>query len=369
MSPRAPLVVFAGGGSVGHLAPAFALETALARRGARALYVTPGEAVERGWFPPGAPEPVHLDAPRRPRTLLQALLFGPRMVRAVLRGAGLLRRRRARAVLALGGWPCVPAALAALLTGTRLALVTSDTTPGVVVRLLTPLAWRVYAAQASARTRLTRGLLRGRNERVLPTGPIVRPEVVEGRRDPAALGLAPARRTFFVFGGSLGAEGLNRAFVAGLCEAVRQDPALRERLQVLHSVGKSGAGVAEAYAAAGVPHRVLPYLREIGTAYRSADLVVARAGAITCAELEAVGAPAVLVPNPHHADRQQLKNAEPLAARGGALVIEERDLTPAAVRDVVLPLLFDPARLAVMSERVRVGYRDATSSVAADLLS
>jgi UDP-N-acetylglucosamine--N-acetylmuramyl-(pentapeptide) pyrophosphoryl-undecaprenol N-acetylglucosamine transferase len=81
-----------------------------------------------------------------------------------------------------------------------------------------------------------------------------------------------------------------------------------------------------------------------------------------------VGAPAVLVPYPHHADRQQFRNAEPLVARGGALVIEEQALTPAAVRDVLLPLLFDAPRLAEMSSRMRVGYRDATAAVVEDLL-
>jgi UDP-N-acetylglucosamine--N-acetylmuramyl-(pentapeptide) pyrophosphoryl-undecaprenol N-acetylglucosamine transferase len=276
---------------------------------------------------------------------------------------------RPRAVVALGGWPCVPASIAALLTGTRLALVTSDTTPGLVVRLLAPFAWRIYAAQEAARSRLAGRRTPEAVPHIRRTGALVRPEVVEARRDPAALGLDARLRTLFVVGGSRGAEGLNRALAQGLREAAALDPTLARRLQVLHSVGLSGAGIGEAYAAAGLPHRVVPFLREIGTAYRSADLVVSRAGALTCAELEAVGAPAVLVPYPHHADRQQFKNAEPLAARGGALVLEEDALTPAAVREVLLPLLFDAPRLAAMSARMQVGYLDATGSVAEDLLS
>jgi len=155
----------------------------------------------------------------------------------------------------------------------------------------------------------------------------------------------------------------------GLYEARQADRNLTRRIQVLHSVGGAGAGVAEAYRAAGLPHHVVPFLREIGTAYKTADLVVSRAGALTCAELEATGAPAVLVPYPHHADRQQFKNAEPLAARGGAVILEEKALSPAAVREVILRLLADPPRLAEMSRKMASGARDATTEVAADLLA
>lgn len=368
MTARPPLVVFAGGGTVGHLAPAFALATALERRGARTRFVTPGEAVEAEWFPPGAPPPLALAAPRRPRTLADALRFPGRLLGALGRALRLLQRLRPRAVVGLGGWPCVPASAAALLTGVPLALITSDASPGIVVRVLAPFARRVYAAQEAARRRLARGRPPAARPRYRTTGPLVRPEVVEARRDPALLGLVEGRRTLFVVGGSRGAEGLNRALAEGLRQAAAADPTLAARLQVLHSVGLAGAGIGEVYRAAGLSARVVPFLREIGTAYRSADLVVSRAGALTCAELEATGAPAVLVPYPHHADRQQFENAEPLARRGGAAVLEEQALSPAAVREVVLRLLFDAPRLAEMSRRMAVGRRDATGEVAEDLL-
>lgn len=355
---------------MGHLAPGFALAQALERRGARALFLTPGEAVEADWFPAPGPARATVPAPRRPRGLREALPFLPRLGRSVALALRLVRRERPRALVALGGWPCVPGAAAALLAGVPLALITSDAQPGLVVRLLAPLARRVYAAQEAARARLARGRAPAATPRLRWTGPIVRPEVPEARRDPAALGLDPALPTLFVVGGSLGARGLNDAVVAGLRAALASEPSLAGRLQVLHATGRQGGeGVAEAYAALGLRHVVRPFVREVGNALQSAALVLSRAGALTCAELEATGAAAVLVPYPHHEDRQQFQNAEPLVARGAALLVEEAALTPEAVRRTVLTLLLDPERLAAMRAAMRRGYRDAASAVADDLLA
>lgn len=359
-APRAAWL--AGGGTVGHLAPGFAIASALAARGQGALFVTPGEAREAGWFPPGSPPVAHLPAPRRPRSLGDALRFVPRMAAAVGRGVRRLHRERPAAVLALGGWPCVPAALAALASGTPLALLASDLVPGVVVRALAPLARRTYVAHAEAAGRL-------RSRRVRVTGPVLRPGLRAAVRDPVRLGLDGGRLTLLVVGGSLGARALNEAMVQGVAAAVAAEPGLRDRLQVLHSVGGAGEGVEAGWQAAGVRARVVSFIQDMGTAYRSADLVVSRAGAITCAELEALGVPAVLVPYPHHEDRQQHLNAQRLAARGGALVLEEHALTPQAVREQVLGLLLDPARRAAMAQALQQEAVDAAGHIADDLLA
>ncbi len=360
MSPPAPLVWLAGGGSVGHLAPGFAVARSLAALGGRAVFLTPGEPQERDWFPPDSPPVTTLAAPRRPQNLSQALAFLPRLLASVGRGVRRLHAERPRAVLALGGWPCVPAALAALVSGVPLMLLASDATPGIVVRVLAPLARRCYLAQAGA----ARGLKRAR---VLVTGPVVRAEVAQARRDPVRLGLREDRLTLFAVGGSLGARGLNVALSDGLAQCVTAEPALRERIQVLHCVGQGGAGVEATYARVGLAARVLPFLSDMGTAYRTADLVVSRAGALTCAELEATGAPAVLVPYPHHADRQQFKNAEPLVARGAALLVEEATLTPEVVRATLVGLLLDAPRRATMATAMARGWSDAAGIIARDL--
>jgi UDP-N-acetylglucosamine--N-acetylmuramyl-(pentapeptide) pyrophosphoryl-undecaprenol N-acetylglucosamine transferase len=355
-------VLIVGGGTVGHLGPGFAVADALRRRGAAVRFATPGERQERDWFPASEPAPLATPALRRPRSALGLPGFGLRLVGAVRRTRRLLVRERPDVVVALGGWPCVPAVLAARTRAIPVAFIASDAKPGVAVRRLAGLAARIYVARESAAREL------GDRPSVRVTGPAIRKEVLEARADPAAYGLDPERPTLFVTGGSLGARALNEALPRGLAAAVRADPTLATRIQVLHQVGESGEGVAAIYAEAGIRSTVVRFVEHIGCAYRTATLVVARGGALTCAELAAVGTPAILVPYPHHADRQQYENAEALAAGGGARVVEEHDLGPEGVRRHVLDLLEDAAAIERMRNALRTREPDGAGQIAADLI-
>jgi UDP-N-acetylglucosamine--N-acetylmuramyl-(pentapeptide) pyrophosphoryl-undecaprenol N-acetylglucosamine transferase len=139
-------------------------------------------------------------------------------------------------------------------------------------------------------------------------------------------------------------------------------PQVRAGLQVLHSAGPDAERCREAWHAAGVRAFTAPFVRDMAAAYGTADLAVSRAGAVTCAELLATGTPSVLVPYPHHADRQQFENARPLVEAGAALLVEEQDLTPERFRDTVLALLGDPARRAEMQEAAALAARGHASS-------
>jgi UDP-N-acetylglucosamine--N-acetylmuramyl-(pentapeptide) pyrophosphoryl-undecaprenol N-acetylglucosamine transferase len=169
--------------------------------------------------------------------------------------------------------------------------------------------------------------------------------ITSARRDPARFGLDPARRTLFVVGGSLGAAGLNQRARAGLLAAVAARPALANEVQVIHAAGTPDeADAAQAdYARAGLRAHVRPFLAEIGEAYMSADLVLSRGGAGTVAELAALHRPAVIVPYPHHADRQQWKNAAPLVDAGQAVLVEEGALDASTFAREVLGRLLAPA--------------------------
>lgn len=340
-----PCVLLAGGGTVGHLAPGFAVRDALLDLGVECLFVTPGEEREKGWFPAGDPEPLHVPAPRLPKAILDRVTFLPKMAWAVHRGRRLVRRERAAAVLALGGWPCAPTAIAAATRGVPLFLLVTDAVPGVVVRRLGGKASRIYATTAEGKTAVARP------DKTVVVGSIVRRGVAEARRDPGRFGLVEGRPTLLVVGGSLGAKGLNDRFRDGLRQAVQADPSLVSRLQVIHSTGTEEEAQAsrKLFAALGLAAFVEPFVQDIGTALRTADLVLCRGGAGTLAEVEALARPAVVVPYPHHADRQQFKNAERLVASGAAVVVEEGSLDPASLRTNVLDLLGSPARLASMT--------------------
>jgi UDP-N-acetylglucosamine--N-acetylmuramyl-(pentapeptide) pyrophosphoryl-undecaprenol N-acetylglucosamine transferase len=332
-------VLLAGGGTAGHLAPGFALRSALAAHGVRCAFVTPGEEKERAWFPEGEAEPLHVAAPRLPRSAVPAAAFPLRMGASVAWALAVLRRERPGAVVALGGWPCAPVALAALLARVPLHLVAVDAVPGVVVRSLSRFAARTYLASGEARGALPRP------DRAVVVGPFLRPDLAAARRDPARFGLAPGVPTLLVVGGSLGASALNGAVLAGLTVAAAADPSLASRVQVIHSTGPEGEATAKtAYDRLGVRAFVAPFVAAMPDALATADLVLCRGGASTLAEVRALARPAVVVPYPHHVDRQQERNAEPLVRAGLATVVDQAELTPAAFGTVVLARLLDPRR-------------------------
>jgi len=363
------VVFLAGGGSVGHLAPGFAVREALRAAGHDAVFVTPGEAREAAWFPADDPPPLYASAPRLPRGLVAKALFPVRMLWAVRAARRLLKAHAPVAVLALGGWPCAPTALAAAFGKVPMHLLATDAVPGLVVRKLARRATCVWLTDPRARA----GLPEGTRTRVV--GSVVRSAVTSARRDPARFGLAEGKRTLFVVGGSLGAQGLNARARAGLVAAVRARPGLASTLQVLHAAGTDAeADAARAdYAAVGLACHVTAFIAAVGAAYQTADLVLCRGGAGTVAELAALRRPAVVVPYPHHADRQQFKNAEGLVAAGQATLVEEGALDVATFRREVVDVLLDPAALArrapAPDDRTSsVGNADGAATIAAELV-
>lgn len=347
-------ILFSGGGTVGHLAPGFALADALAEHGIHTCFATPGETREAGWFE-GRDPPLTIPATRLPRRPLSAMAFPFRLWRCVKQARRVLREAEADCVVALGGWPCAPAAFAARKAGAKLVLFAADAVPGRVVRWLRRRADRIYVAHESAKDAL--------GGQATVTGPLLRRAVLRGERDPSRFGLHADRVTLLVTGGSLGAQGLNDRLLEGLRAAIQADPSWTQRLQVLHATGGQ-AGIADQYDAMGLAHRVVPFLGEMGHAYATCDLFVGRAGAGTCDEVAALDLPALLVPYPHHADRQQVRNAERLAAASGAVHwIDEAALTPDAVAEHVL------ARLGGARDHAQIpASSDAAAETAADLI-
>jgi UDP-N-acetylglucosamine--N-acetylmuramyl-(pentapeptide) pyrophosphoryl-undecaprenol N-acetylglucosamine transferase len=156
----------------------------------------------------------------------------------------------------------------------------------------------------------------------------------------ATFGLDPDRPTLLVVGGSQGAASLNRAAVGAA------DALTAAGVQVLHARGPKNTDVTvPARPAGSAPYVVVDYLERMDLAYAAADLALCRAGAVTVAELSAVGLPAVFVPLPI-GNGEQRRNALPVVEAGGGLLVEDADLSPSWIESSVLPLLTDPAELA-----------------------
>ena len=273
----------------------------------------------------------------------------------------ILREERPAVVVGTGGYAAAPLLLAARLARVPLVLQEQNAWPGLTTRWFARGARQIHLGFPEAAAQLRPG----RHTRVYTLGnPIVAPEEApQGAAARARLGIAPAERVVFAFGGSQGARRLN----AVIAEAIDSG-----RLDDLTICWSTGAAAWERYRRYDRRPRciVRAFWDPIAEAYAAADLVVARAGAMATAELCAFGLPAILVPLPTAAAEHQTRNAEALAAAGAAIHLPERDLTPVALLDAVQTILGDAARAARMRERaLERGHPDAARRIAEAILT
>ncbi len=269
---------------------------------------------------------------------------------------------RPDAVVGFGGYVSIPVGFAALLRGIPLVLHEQNSVPGLANRVLSRWAKRVAVTYEESADLLAHP------DRVVVTGNPVRDAVSASLREAGrqALGLPAEDRVLLVFGGSRGARHLNTALVA-----LRDRLVAEADLHIIHVAGAAEAStVRQALEDAGGDAdgrwRVLDYLNDMGNALAAADLVVARAGATSIAEMTALGLPAVLVPYPYATDDHQTKNARTMVAHGAAELVADSELDDERFGDILLGILSDTGRRATMSDASRaLGRPDAAHRVVA----
>ncbi len=348
-------VVLAGGGSAGHVEPMLNTADALRRQdpAVRISVLGTAEGLEARLVPLRGYDLVvvpKVPLPRRPTT---DLLRVPGRLRAAVRTTRQhLDAVEASVVVGFGGYVSVPAYLAAHRRGTPIVVHEANARAGIANRL--GARWARTTAAAVP------GALPGAHVVGIPLRQAISGLDRTAARPAArrALGLDD-RPVLLVTGGSQGARRINDAVVAA---AGRLDEA---GVQVLHVTGPTQADdVRRALGQAPSGHHVLDYVDDMATAYAASDAVVCRAGAMTCAELAAVGLPALYVPLPIGNGEQAL-NARPTVDAGGGLLLDDAALTADSLLEVVLPWLTDPARLTAMSRAARgLGHTDADEALA-----
>jgi UDP-N-acetylglucosamine--N-acetylmuramyl-(pentapeptide) pyrophosphoryl-undecaprenol N-acetylglucosamine transferase len=359
-------VVFAGGGTGGHLYPALAIARALVRLNpaVRPFFIGAERGIEKQILPttefPFALFPVHpiyrTEVGRNVRGIRETLSSWGGIGRAI-------RGHDATVVVGTGGYASGMALAWAITHGVPTVQQVADAIPGVTARATARWAKALYLGFESARTRVGAGA----GTHVMVTGnpieppPVPRPDRAQARAK-FGLDVGPDVNVVLVFGGSQGSEAINRAVGEWLTGP------LAPNLRVIWGVGTRHFD--------GLKHRespqvrVLPYLSPIGDAYAAADLAITRAGAMTCAELAAWGLPAILVPLPNSAADHQTGNARAIAEAGAGELLPQSPALGAHLRDAVARLLADRVTLASMAGRAReIGRPNAAQIIAKDILT
>ena len=356
-------VLMAGGGTGGHLMPALALAQVLqdAGKGIEPVLVGAERGIEAQVLP-RYPFRHHL-LPMEPiyrRTWwnnVRALVTAGRAWRAVGR---VLDAEQPVIVVGTGGYAAGPVVWRAQQRGLPTVLQEQNAFPGLATRWLARRARQVHLGFPEARERLRVG---PRTAVFALGNPIRVPEPGSRHAALVELGLLPTRPTLLVFGGSQGARAINYA-VAGALER-----RLLDEVNVVWGTGTAHIPALGRYAVAG---RVVVqgFFDPMAPVYRAADLVVARAGAMTVAELCAWGKPSILVPLPTAAADHQTQNAAALAEAGAAIHLAEARLTPYTLAQEVTALVSDRARLESLGTLARGrGHPDAAREIVSKILT
>jgi UDP-N-acetylglucosamine--N-acetylmuramyl-(pentapeptide) pyrophosphoryl-undecaprenol N-acetylglucosamine transferase len=352
-------VVLAGGGTAGHIEPALALADALRRADPRIPITCLGteRGLETRLVPLRGYDLVLIPAVPLPRSLNADLLSVPgRLSGAIGAAADALDDARAEVVVGFGGYVATPAYLAARRRRVPIVVHEANSRPGLANKIGARLTTHVFTGQPGAR--LPHATFIG-----IP----IRREIAGldrlalGDKARAHFGLRPDLPVLLVTGGSQGARSLNRAAV-GAAAWIRE-----AGVQVLHIIGpRSDIEVPPPGGQA--PYVAVPYLDRMDLAYAAADFAMCRAGAMTCAELTAVGLPAAYIPLPIGNGEQRL-NALPIEELGGGIIVDDANLTPEWIAETLLPVMLDPELVAAMSRAAaEAGRRDADRRLAAEVL-
>jgi UDP-N-acetylglucosamine--N-acetylmuramyl-(pentapeptide) pyrophosphoryl-undecaprenol N-acetylglucosamine transferase len=366
-------VIFAGGGTGGHLYPALNIAAAMraARPGLETVFVGARRGVEARVLPEKGVDyrllslqPIHRRQVWRNWRLL------PSLVSSVWSLARLTARLRPSLVVGTGGYASGPACGWAVLTGIPLAIQEQNAFPGLATRWLSRFARQIHLGFPEALEHLRPG----RATEVHQHGnPIAPPDAAPDRGPARAFfGLQATSTVVLVVGGSQGARAINEALLAALEQVAAGAAARPEGVELVWATGPTHvAGLRARLEPLGVDDwvHVLGYIDDMPKALSAADLAVSRAGAMATAELLAWGVPAVLVPLPTAAADHQAHNARALAAAGAAVALPEAEASPDRLWSEITALARDPGRRKGMRTRaLERAAPDAARRIAEDLL-
>jgi UDP-N-acetylglucosamine--N-acetylmuramyl-(pentapeptide) pyrophosphoryl-undecaprenol N-acetylglucosamine transferase len=359
-------VVFAGGGTGGHLFPGIALAEEFTRRnpGCRVVFVSSGRPLEERVLAETGFEKYRIPVEGiKGRRGMAKLKTAVRLPFSLFYAMALLVRVRPDVVIGMGGYSAGPVVLAAWMLGRRRVICEQNRLPGMTNRILARFAQRIYVSFPDT-------FANAPADKTVLAGNPVRRRIVEAlstkETKTAFTKHENGRFTVLVLGGSQGAKGINRA-VTGALDHLAE----KETYHFIHQTGEHDVqAVAAAYAEKNFSAVVASFFADMAALYRQADLVICRSGATTVAEIAVAGKAAVFVPFPHATDDHQRHNAVDLVGAGAAEMILENDLNAEELAEKIVFYRQHPAALTAMQTAMKgFGRPDAAKKIVDDIVS
>ncbi|MBQ7109078.1 MAG: undecaprenyldiphospho-muramoylpentapeptide beta-N-acetylglucosaminyltransferase [Clostridia bacterium] len=362
-------ILFAGGGTAGHINPALAIANYICKNNenTEVLFVGTEEGLEKSLVPHGGYglETIKIHGFER-KISFETLKTVLEIPTAVLASKKIIKKFKPDVVVGTGGYVCGPVVYAAAKMGIPTFIHESNAFPGVTTKILSGVADVVAVGVEAAGKYLPKA------KKLVLTGNPIRPSIMAVDDFAARRTLGLDSRPFILFfGGSLGARDFNKVVTDWISSVAEEG-----KYQILMGTGKLNQmdAVKERFLANGVniekyPHiTISEYIYDMDIAMNGADLVVSRAGASTLAELTAIGKPSVLVPSPYVTDNHQYHNAKAVEDGGGAKVITEDEFTVEALNKAITEIIETPGKLLEMKRgAAKMGVPDSLELICREI--
>ncbi len=327
-------IIFAGGGTGGHLMAGLSTAEEIQSRlqEAEIIFYGTDKKFEKRCVEQRGFQFRQIHARKWEKSWKHMFMFMSTLFVGVIESLLAMRRFNPDIVVGLGGYASAAPIIAAKLLNIHSVLLEQNLIPGKANRFLAKWVDEIYCHW--------QGSLKwfGKAKVVRVTGTPIRSDILHSQKLNSAkkFGLNPSKKTILITGGSQGAQAINEVIIKCLPKL----ESLSDKLQIIHCTGEYGYEIAkEAYKQSKVHAFVCSFLDDMGAAFSMADMVICRAGATTIAEITAIGIPAILIPYPHAADNHQYWNAMELVSNGGGYLLQQLDLTPEKIFELVIDLL------------------------------
>ena len=334
-------VIIAGGGTGGHLFPGIAIAEEFLRRDQAnsILFVGTKKGLEQRVLGSMGFNLHTLDVEgikgRGITKTLGALLKIPR---SLIESYRLIRAFCPDIVIGVGGYASGPAVMAAYFMGVKTAIAEQNTLPGITNKILGKFVDRIFVTFPATRNWFP-------EKKIIVSGNPVRAAFLAGILEAEK---RAGKFTLLIFGGSQGARGINTAVLDSLPYLT----GIKDNLKIIHQTGSADVdSLAAHYHSHGIDAEVLPFIMDMARAFKSADLIICRAGATSIAEITASGKAAILIPFPHAANDHQTKNAETLIKAGAAVTIRERGISGQILAETIEKFYRHPDLIREMEAR------------------